>query len=553
VGSSATIIIPTRGRPGYLAVTLASIQDQASRAGAQVIVVDDGRDTVTEQISAAHGAIYRSLGSPRGPNAARNAGIAAADSDLLIFLDDDIEAPATWLAAFLDAAERLPEVGVFTGPIRARLEGRQRRTCGREGPSITHMDHGEEDIDVLRGWSANLVIRRAAFATVGLFNEDRAVGAGDEEEWEERYLEQGGRIRYIAAAGLDHRRSAKDATMVALTRAAVRRGKKSREYNEFTGTAPSLARELFWFAGAIWHTGRRRCANGPLIAAHNFGRIVETLRRAPPAAPGDSQADFLSGESGTIGGLRDALREVEDRILDLLALPARIRLTRAARREPATREVLVVSAVRPERSATYDAAIAELRRTRHSLTVARCEAGAAGRFENFNELLERQPIEQFDWLLLLDDDVVLPRGFLDGMLHQAEQFALRLVQPAHRIRSNAAWRVTRRHRGSTTRETAFVEIGPATLLHRDTFAALLPFPPLRMGWGVDAYWASVAREHGWPIGVVDVLPLAHRVAPVAGGYSREEAVAEARRFLADRPYLPAVELQRTLVAHRRCV
>jgi hypothetical protein len=102
------------------------------------------------------------------------------------------------------------------------------------------------------------------------------------------------------------------------------------------------------------------------------------------------------------------------------------------------------------------------------------------------------------------------------------------------------------------RETAFVEIGPVTALHRETFAALLPFPPLRMGWGLDAHWSALAREHGWRIGVVDVLPIAHRAAPAAASYSRAEAVAEARSFLAEHPYLPASELQRTLAVHRRC-
>jgi GT2 family glycosyltransferase len=552
VGSSATIIIPTRGRPDYLAVTLASIRDQARRAAAEVIVVDDGRDPANEQVAAAYGASYLALGSPRGPNAARNAGIATAKGDLLIFLDDDIEAPASWLAAYLDAAGRLPEVAVFTGPIRARLEGRPRRTCGREGAPITHMDHGDQDRDVPRGWSANLAIRRDAFAAVGLFDEQRFVGAGDEEEWEERYLAGGGRIRYVAAASLVHRRSAKDARALRLARASARRGAMSRNYDEFKGTAPSLAFEFRGLAGAVWHTIRRRCANGPLMVAHGLGRIAAALRRAPGSAPGDPRDDFLSGESGTIGGRRDMLREFQDRGLDALALPARIRLALAARRVPPTREVLVLSAVRPERADTYEAALDELRRTRHTLTVARCDAGTGGRFENFNALLAAEPLEQFDWLLLLDDDVVLPRGFLDGMLHQAEQYGLRLAQPAHRIRSHAAWRVTRRHRASTTRETAFVEIGPATLLHRDTFAELLPFPPLRMGWGVDAYWAAVARDHGWPIGVVDVLTVAHRIAPAAGGYSREEAVAEARTFLAEHPYLPAADLQRTLAVHRRC-
>jgi hypothetical protein len=102
------------------------------------------------------------------------------------------------------------------------------------------------------------------------------------------------------------------------------------------------------------------------------------------------------------------------------------------------------------------------------------------------------------------------------------------------------------------RETAFVEIGPVTALHRDTFELLLPFPAVGMGWGLDAHWAWLAREHGWPIGIVDLFPIAHLAAPAAAGYAREEAVAQARAFLADHPYLPVRESQRTLAVQRRC-
>ena len=79
-----------------------------------------------------------------------------------------------------------------------------------------------------------------------------------------------------------------------------------------------------------------------------------------------------------------------------------------------------------------------------------------------------------------------------------------------------------------------------TALHRDTFAALLPFPPLSMGWGLDVHWGAVAAEHGWPVGVVDATPVRH-TAPAAGGYAREAPVAEARAFLADRPYVTRAE------------
>jgi hypothetical protein len=84
-----------------------------------------------------------------------------------------------------------------------------------------------------------------------------------------------------------------------------------------------------------------------------------------------------------------------------------------------------------------------------------------------------------------------------------------------------------------------------------TFAVLLPFPELRMGWGLDVHWAAVAREHGWRCGVVDAVSISHVAAPAAASYPRLQAVEEARAFLAERPYLPAAEADRTLTTHRR--
>ncbi len=73
-----------------------------------------------------------------------------------------------------------------------------------------------------------------------------------------------------------------------------------------------------------------------------------------------------------------------------------------------------------------------------------------------------------------------------------------------------------------------------------------------MGWGLDAHWSWLAREHGWRIGIVDLFAVAHLVAPAGAGYGREAAVAQARAFLAEHPYLPVAESQRTLAVHRRC-
>jgi GT2 family glycosyltransferase len=162
--------------------------------------------------------------------------------------------------------------------------------------------------------------------------------------------------------------------------------------------------------------------------------------------------------------------------------------------------------------------------------------GEGGKFEHLNALLAAHPADGFDWLIVVDDDVVLPRGFLDRFLHCAEDAGLVLAQPAHRLHSHAAWEVTRRRPGGAVRESRFAEIGPVSAFAAESFQTLLPFPELRMGWGLDAHWAALAREHGWPVGIVDATPMLHTT-PVGGGYARADAVAEATTFLASRPYV----------------
>jgi len=264
--------------------------------------------------------------------------------------------------------------------------------------------------------------------------------------------------------------------------------------------------------------------------------------------------DWASGASGIVAGVRLGLRtRVEDALLDARRV-ARLepwRLRRAARTAPPRRRVLAIGIEREDVPGLMPAARAELLRSRHDVEVATRPVGGAGKFENLNALLAEHPPAGHDWLLVLDDDVALPRGFLDAFLFLAERFELRLAQPAHRRRSHAAWAVTRRRGGSVARETGFVEIGPVSAFHATTFETLLPFPPLRAGWGLDAHWAALARARGWRIGVVDATPVRHVLRPIADGYRRDDAVAEARAFLAERPYVTAPEAQRTLATHRR--
>jgi hypothetical protein len=262
--------------------------------------------------------------------------------------------------------------------------------------------------------------------------------------------------------------------------------------------------------------------------------------------------DFLSGTSGQVHGIRATSRAIAaDAACDLAALITATpwRLALAARRGP-RRRVLALGIERVDVPNILPAARTELLASRHEVHFAATVTGELGKFENLNALLAANPPQGYDWLLIVDDDVALPHGFLDRFVFLAEHFDLSLAQPAHRWRSHAAFAVTRRRPGSVVRETAFTEIGPLSALRANTFGELLPFPPLRAGWGLDLHWSAVARSRGWRQGVIDAAPMRHGLRRIASSYSREAAVTEARAFLADRPYTTATEAQRTLAEHR---
>ncbi|MHB8532396.1 MAG: glycosyltransferase [Solirubrobacteraceae bacterium] len=558
---AASIVIPTRERLGYLEVTLASIAAQALAAGAEVLVVDDaGQSPRARALAERFGVRYEPHAAPCGLNAARNTGVTSTRGELVVFLDDDIRARPDWLAALLAAAAEHPSEEVFAGRILAALEGPAPRSCGRERPPVTTLDLGEHDARTRFAWGSNMAIRRSALQRIGPFEETLADG-GDEQEWQER---RGGDALYVAAAAVEHRRQGADARLRSLCRGAARRGRAARRFDARCGAAPGLGRELLTLAGCAGHVLLRRCPAGLTMVAHSAARMGQALaeRAAPPgartpshdvlsgaAAPGE---DFLSGASGTVGGL-DSLRR---RLRDGLAATAdaasgrRRRLRRAADRQPPVRSVLVLSVVRAERRERAAAIARELGRSRHRVELHATPPQGQGKFQSLNRLLRAHPAEGHDWLLVIDDDVELPRGFLDAFLFLAERFSLTLAQPAHALDSHTAWAVTRRHPGSVVRETSFVEIGPVTVFARPAFEQLLPFPELSMGWGLDLHWAALARAQGWRCGIVDALPIRHRTAPAAADYGREQAVEEAREFLADRPYVPAREAEATLRTHR---
>lgn len=291
-------------------------------------------------------------------------------------------------------------------------------------------------------------------------------------------------------------------------------------------------------------------------------------------------SDVFSGDAGDVTHpWRRVKRTVGEAAFSAIdaALLTGPRVDRLAGKQP-RRRVLVASVYRP--GSLLAEALPRLASDRHDVTLALgavkeaepalaastvAEGLGGGKFANLNRVLEAVAGEasgwpagdsasaplDFDWILAVDDDLVLPPRFLDRFLALCERFGLDLAQPAQTLRSHSAWRVTRRRPASLVRETRFVEIGPLTAFGRRAAAGLLPFPELRFGWGLDLHWGALAKERGWRLGVVDATPVRHESATVASAYPRAEAEAEAADFLASRPHLPASRAGEVVAVHRR--
>ena len=235
-----------------------------------------------------------------------------------------------------------------------------------------------------------MTLRRSAIERVGRFDEGLGgggpQGSGDEAEWQRRWLASGGRIRYLAAAGVDHRRDGEDARLRSLCRAARARGRASRWADERRG--PSAVRG----ARAADAGGLPVARAAPLVRdgarderAH-AGPVEAALRTPPPRRGAE---DFLSGASGNVEGTRALARAGPRRARGTFALARRGRARRLAAPPPGPRvracSCSLSSAATSRRC--WPRRARELRRSRHEVDVAVPEPGTRGKFENLNLLL----------------------------------------------------------------------------------------------------------------------------------------------------------------------
>jgi hypothetical protein len=120
-----SVVIPVRNGEAFVVDAVESVLAQQD-VRSELIVVDDGSTDRTPELLARFGRrIVAHSQQGRGLSAARNAGLALARGELLVFLDADDLHPPHYLARFVEAAAAAPRAEVFHCGWRAiNFDGR---------------------------------------------------------------------------------------------------------------------------------------------------------------------------------------------------------------------------------------------------------------------------------------------------------------------------------------------------------------------------------------------------------------------------------------------
>jgi len=215
-----TVAICTWNRAELLDRTLAEFRKLTLPPGLEweVVVVNNNCTDDTDRVIAAHTGplpLVRVFEPKQGHCHARNAGVAAARGDFLIWTDDDVLVPTDWVANYLDAEARYPDAGVFGGPVRPWFAVTPPKWItdhiARLGTCWALVDHGSEVRPLAAGeycHGANMAFRTAQlrkypfdpkFGRVG-----RQLTSGDDSNVVGRILADGSPGVWVGNAPVNH-------------------------------------------------------------------------------------------------------------------------------------------------------------------------------------------------------------------------------------------------------------------------------------------------------------------------------------------------------------
>ena len=308
-----TVVIPTRDRSRLVLRALDSVARQSYPA-ADVVVVDDGStDDTVAAVSRFDGLVRLVDGGGRGASAARNAGVAAARTEWVAFLDSDDLWHEDHLAIHADAIAATDGAASLYFSDAVLPEGGTAWSRSGFEPSPPRELAGSGDRWVLRPlqpmMTPAVVVARAAYLACG--GQDPALPCRED-------------THLFLLLGLGGPACAVAAQTVTVT--ADGRGNRlteqlpgsdtaywiatARLYEDvarrFPALAPPLARELqrrlataHWRLGRLaWRRGRRTAAGGQRVAQCAGRPIGDPRARRPTSMSARPRAPWLAARRG---------------------------------------------------------------------------------------------------------------------------------------------------------------------------------------------------------------------------------------------------------------
>lgn len=253
-----SVVVPTRNRADLLDRCLTALRDQSPP---EVVVVDDGSTDATPDVLAAHPWARSGRQAHGGRAAAKNAGVALARGDVVLFLDDDVLPAPDLIRRHSEHHARRPEahealLGHVTWAPELAIT-RHMRWLETGGPLFAYDTIGDRDAVSWRHlYTANVSLKRDFLEPF-----DPALTIFEDAELGFRLSRRGLRLRYDPAALAHHLREETPARterrMVEVGAAAARLHAKWPELREPPPGMRRIGRVKAALAGGLSRAGYR--------------------------------------------------------------------------------------------------------------------------------------------------------------------------------------------------------------------------------------------------------------------------------------------------------
>jgi len=196
-----SLIVPAYNAADSLPACLAALKNQTWPEGhGEIIVVDDGSGDATADIATKAGAVVIHI-PHGGPAAARNAGVAAARGEIILFTDADCEPSPEWVER-MTGPFRDPEVVGAKGTYRTRQHSLLARLVQREYEIRYQRMARLPYIDFIDTYSA--AYRRSVFNEYGGFDVAYPIPSAEDVDLAFRIARDGHRLVFVPQGWVWH-------------------------------------------------------------------------------------------------------------------------------------------------------------------------------------------------------------------------------------------------------------------------------------------------------------------------------------------------------------